>query len=96
MSKGKRNRERRRAEKELMTAPVTKAEIFCAKLLAETLAEAGVERDSAEWNRQAERATALLGKHRQEVRHMYRDDKQLLKEWFFMQMTMTDGMGVRG
>jgi hypothetical protein len=95
MSKGKRNRERRRHEKEMMTATVTKAEIFCAELLADALVKTGAERDGTEWNSQAEKATALLKKHRQEIRHMYRDDKRLLKEWFFTQMDMIDGTGVR-
>lgn len=111
MSKGMRNKARRRREKMLMIGldlpggqdctavhepPVTDAEIFCANYLRNMLQEAGVEPNSAEWNMQIERAKELLMNHRQEIRHMFRDNKSLLEEWLFNQMVMIDGTGAQG
>lgn len=111
MSKGKRNRERRRNERQLMIGldlangkdftaiqepPVTGAEVYCVELLTDALKDAGVERDGPEWKAYVEQAKTLLSNHRQEVRHMYRDKRQLLKEWFFAQMLTQDGTGVSG
>lgn len=106
MSKGNRNRRRRRQEKELVAGldlangqdftaygvpPVTVAEVYCAKWAEDTLKEAGIERGSVEWGREVEKVKTLLVDHRQEVRHMFRDGPEILKDWLYIQMVKGAG-----
>ena len=90
MSKGKRNREKRRALRgDILIADemaaVTGAEIFAVECVEARLTAARVPIISTERGKIIERAKLALIHHRDEVRMMYADNPKLLRNWILQE-----------
>ena len=81
MSKGRRNRERRRLERERATVHNEDVAAYYAGLTGQIMQQAGLYAGTADYTTTINSAVDLYRCHNEEIRELYKDNRELLRDW---------------